>query len=628
MKQAEKSGRGVGTFRTIKLLSLSVLILFFLTGCSYFQKEDNGDEELTRNLILYYAWLSTQATSLEGEQSGDGYYLKYYGKSGNVDVSLDLSATSDVYFMFTNVSEDTDVESSTISINGKSASGEASLNGDLSASGRRMESTSSLASSPTVNESAASFNNSTVPGDMNTTSPSKSVLSTDVSVQYSYAAGDTATFYDETTVLSSKKVSATVRYTGSDGSHSVVIWVDDSNWTGGSACGGSTSVTCVTQDMVDQLGPKFLTSGSGNDIYDWVTGILGDEWAATGYDNLISDENTIHILLYDIDSDKSLTGGVVGFFYAKDNFLKSSYDGSNEKLMFYLDAPMFAQKDDLSILTGLSYTPDSTWSISDYWPSEMVSTLAHEFQHMIHFYQTNVLLETTPESWVNEMASMQIEDLLSRKMGVKGPRGVDSETAGPGSDSNKYGYLPYYVYFPEYPVAYWSNGSSALYNYANKYAFGAFLLRSCDGATFLHNLVIGNAKTGTARVTRALSKTTTCADWDFESALRRFGAATMVSGITTSSADAPNLYNTGTWSSSTINGMTFDMGSINMFNYVQKGNTSVSGPYYYSSLGDIVNPVYATSNLYYKAASAVSGNLSYTVSLPSNVYLTVITLEK
>ncbi len=79
--------------------------------------------------------------------------------------------------------------------------------------------------------------------------------------------------------------------------------------------------------MVDAIADTFLLGdGSDNDIYDWVTNIYGEEWdsdAQNKYPNLIGADNEITILLTDIDGDNSPKGGVIGFFWSKDNFDKS-----------------------------------------------------------------------------------------------------------------------------------------------------------------------------------------------------------------------------------------------------------------------------------------------------------------
>ena len=145
--------------------------------------------------------------------------------------------------------------------------------------------------------------------------------------------------------------------------------------------------------------------------------------------NLIPKNDEITILLTDIDEDNSANGGVVGFFWSKDNFLATTVAGSNERVMFYIDSVMFANG-------------DNGWDIDDYWPKELISTLAHEFQHMINFYQKYILLDTDTDTWINEMLSESTEDLVATKIRHIGPRGVDYMDGSAGDPGNTLGRYP------------------------------------------------------------------------------------------------------------------------------------------------------------------------------------------
>ncbi|MBA7522745.1 hypothetical protein ES705_14865 [subsurface metagenome] len=118
-------------------------------------------------------------------------------------------------------------------------------------------------------------------------------------------------YYDSTSSL----IPSTCRAVVTDGTKTLNIWVADDCWeTGG------TKTNLINQSMVDAFAVKFLQSGTNNDTYDWVTNIFGPEWGTHGYENLIAANDEITILLYDIDNDDSTDGGVLGFFWAKDNF--------------------------------------------------------------------------------------------------------------------------------------------------------------------------------------------------------------------------------------------------------------------------------------------------------------------
>ena len=202
------------------------------------------------------------------------------------------------------------------------------------------------------------------------------------------SVGDTHIFmYDSAT---SGTIAATLKSVTTDGTITLNIWVADNAWTG-SSC---TRSYCMTQTMVDAFANKFLQAGTENDIYDWVTGVYGVPWGTHSSLYLISSSaaSSIDILFYDIDNDDE-NGSIAGFFWSKDNFLSPYYNYSNQRLMFYMDSVMSACPE------------GSSWEITDRNPADMVSTLAHEFQHMIHYYQKGIVNRSSSDTWINEMAS-------------------------------------------------------------------------------------------------------------------------------------------------------------------------------------------------------------------------------
>src|SRR3990172_7324757 len=174
------------------------------------------------------------------------------------------------------------------------------------------------------------------------------------------SAGDpiAKTFY----IDSSNSISAHCKYSQSFSvpslgkTKTLNIWVADNCWVS-----GGTKTKLVDQTMVNELASKFLAIGN-NDIYDWVTNIYGEEWGSLptyAQSDLISEttsNNQITILLFDIDNDNSTSGGVLGYFWSKDNFQTSRVSYSNQRIMFYLDAVLLA-------------TNEGTWDITDKWPA-------------------------------------------------------------------------------------------------------------------------------------------------------------------------------------------------------------------------------------------------------------------
>ena len=168
-------------------------------------------------------------------------------------------------------------------------------------------------------------------------------------------AGDRHTFLDLDNEWNVVSVPATARRVVDDGTRTLTVWVADASW--GSGCALSA---CVQQAMVDAIAERFLRSGAGNDIHDWLVAVFGDPWGPHEADYLIPPEaaSELHILVFDIDGDDE-EGGALGFYWAKDAFVRDPSSelprkASNERLMFYMDAVWLADPD------------GPTWEVTDY----------------------------------------------------------------------------------------------------------------------------------------------------------------------------------------------------------------------------------------------------------------------
>ena len=428
--------------------------------------------------------------------------------------------------------------------------------------------------------------------------------------------GDTKTFYDwvnddivSIPATCAKVVTADTEY----GEKELSIWVADEYWNG-------SSTPKVTQDMVDAMADKFLKTGLENDIYDWVTAIFGEEWGTHSQQKLIPENDNITILLYDIGNDYDPDkGGIVGYFWAKDNYFSDAGSGSitssNERIMFYIDAPFYA-----------TVNPDEgSWDINDFWPQEIISTLAHEFHHMIHFYQKAVLRTGTSGgvAWLQELLSMATEDLLADKLQVTGPRGVDPSDGSAGSLEIIKGRLPLYNLFNDTPLLYWPgyNSQEVLKYYSVNYAFGAYLGRNYGGAKLMGDIV-KNPYVDFDAITEALDQNGYTLD--ISDLMTRWAAANFLSDST--DLDEGYQYNTGDWFESESGGITYNLGSINLFNYTYT-DAGQTGPWFYtqSPVADqyyTAHPAY--SNLYLLAADSAAGTKSWDITVGTDVIVTVI----
>jgi hypothetical protein len=379
------------------------------------------------------------------------------------------------------------------------------------------------------------------------------------------------------------------------------IWVANDSF--GEDC---EKIECVTQSMIDIIADKFLKEGSNNDIYEYVTNVIGEEWGETSYSSLIDNNDEITILFFDIANDNQNSGGTAGYFYSRDNFKKTSYDTSNERIMFYMDSVMYASKE------------GDIWDINDFWPNFLISTLAHEFQHMIHFYQKIIKAGASSNSWFNEMCSMSIEDIVADKINAKGPRGVDPLDGTAGSDNNFEGRLPLFNLNNDVSLVAWHNSfPEGLVDYSASYSFGAFLIRNYGGTALLQNMV-QNDKNDTEAIITALNSLN-ITNKTFSDLLREWGSAVLLSdNDTDDSATLTYEYNIDNYFFSTMNGLEYRVGSINMYNY--------GTPKLYTNTDDLTGDFgkYETSNIYYHVGSGLTGDVKLSIGMDSKTQMTVI----
>jgi hypothetical protein len=441
-------------------------------------------------------------------------------------------------------------------------------------------------------------------------------------------AGRTAVFYVNKSYTSTacSPVPSTCRTVNTvnfaDGrKRTVSVWVADDNWA------TSTGFGKVTQAMADAIAARFLASAENlSDIYHLETAILGEPWGTVSEPQLIAWDanNTVTILLANLNPsyDQSRLGGVVGYFWSKDNQADTGDPSvpSNQRIMFNVDASLYS-----AVLAG-----EGGWAVTNYWPEEVLSTLAHEFEHMIHFYQKGVSLRgdgQTADTWIDEMCAMLVEDLLSDKLGLAGPRGVSPADGTAGAAHNPNGRPPLFNYLPEYPW-YPNNawqGPNAVVAYSGAYMLGAWLARNFGGAEFVRKLV-QCTDTGESAVLKAVAGQDG-APASFQDMLSKWSVALLLSDRT----DAPSglRYNVGDWFPATASTVkpdqTFRLGSLNTFNYDYGGNV---GLYAYQDLDSAVQytggTVYPGVNLYFKfPLAAGQARKAFSLGIPAGATCTV-----
>lgn len=412
--------------------------------------------------------------------------------------------------------------------------------------------------------------------------------------------GDTKVFNADNRTVHATCRLVTGDITTSNGTRSLNIWVADDQWDGTGAVDGK-----IHANMMQPVADRFLHADTvpyDDDIYDWDTAIYGVEQDSTIVTGLIPFSPEINILLYDIP-----TQGVLGYFYAVDFFSTAYYSISNECKIFYIDAPLLAHPD----------TPGS-WSINDAYPSEAMQTIAHEFQHMIHFWQKITRDVNGDDTWVNEMCSEVAEDFVADKLAVDGPRGVLSNDSGVCVTEGRF---PTYIENTDLSLAKWYGGNNVYASYAIAYAFGSYIARNFGGAPLFQDIVQNDKSVGTDCINFAL--TANGYSEQFVDIMRLWGIANMLSQVTDLSGGSKYRYNRGaTWATSSSGGITYNLGSINLFNYVsycQQGPAIRN----YIPRGSIAQ----TSNFYFKAADALTAaTYTWNINLPANVTMSVVVL--
>lgn len=202
-----------------------------------------------------------------------------------------------------------------------------------------------------------------------------------------------------------------------------------------------------------------LLANKFDDIYSAETKIFGSNVPNRFYSNTISYDackRKVNILVYDIknDAEESQTGGTFGYFSSKDFYERKSpygYDtfvNSNLSECIYLDSYFYAK--------------EST-------KKDAISTLAHEFQHLIYFVGKHLNYNLNDITWCSEMMSMVAEEIFQKKLDI-------DDLSSP---KNRLRFFKYGSNFG-FTDKVWSycpdNNLNGTFEYANTYAFGSYLL--------------------------------------------------------------------------------------------------------------------------------------------------------
>ncbi len=227
----------------------------------------------------------------------------------------------------------------------------------------------------------------------------------------------------------------------------------------------------------------------------------------------VTEETKIDIIVYDLFGDyketKNTGAGTFGYFTALDLWVEDEQygtSGSNQSEALHIDS-YFLQVA----------------------PKMVQSTIAHEFQHLLHYInkcinqeleeyetadgQTGYTFRNT-ETWFTEMMSMVCEDIMQDVIGLE-------------DEESPKGRLPQFNYNYQLGFTTWRDNNpndytEVMYSYANAYTFGAYLIRNF-GFDFIRNLATNEYTKGREAISEALKNCSNDADVkSFEAALDKY----------------------------------------------------------------------------------------------------------
>ncbi|MCR4821741.1 MAG: hypothetical protein K5873_02580 [Treponema sp.] len=179
----------------------------------------------------------------------------------------------------------------------------------------------------------------------------------------------------------------------------------------------------------------------------------------------------INIVICDLYNDGK-KGGTIGLFSSLDYYMNGlefsniTVTNSNEGKYFYID----------------SYFAKNKFNIS-------ISTLAHEFQHMICFgmkIMKNIAIDTN----FNEMLSMLCEDMMQEYLGI-------NDSSSPKARLKQF--------VSQYHNAGFRSFENTSLSYANAYSLGAWLCRQYGGAALVREMMF-NSKGNNDCIVDAVNK--------------------------------------------------------------------------------------------------------------------------
>ena len=243
----------------------------------------------------------------------------------------------------------------------------------------------------------------------------------------------------------------------------------------------------VSESTAQTFAQKF------DEMYPVIRNVFGNEAeiirvtdGKTLTDTSISDVSdtgsTVNIVLYDIDGDykddENFSDGTAGFFFSKDYYKTTTELSGDNEVLNYSNA-------------GKYFYIDS--AIARLYPNDAISTLAHEFQHMINFNMKDIKLDKVPDTSYNEMLSMLCEDMMQDFLEID------------DDDSPKNRTQQFNAGYTLSGIREYLENDNTVFSYATSYTFGAFLARNYGGAALIKE-ISQNDQTDNNSIVAAVNK--------------------------------------------------------------------------------------------------------------------------
>jgi hypothetical protein len=185
----------------------------------------------------------------------------------------------------------------------------------------------------------------------------------------------------------------------------------------------------------------------------------------------------------------------------------------------------------------------------------MVSTLVHEYQHMINFHVKTMRLGKPYSTWYDEMLSMLAEDMIGPLVGIP-----ITDASHPAKDRTRFLLDGYYRAGPTE----WNKGPNVLLSYATAYGFGAYLARNFGGVALVKEMSNNNfVNEESVSAALALCPANTSGVTNFLQAISRYGEAFIYNN--TALQGGGNMLSYNKTASGTVGGNTYTFHGFDIF---------------------------------------------------------------